>query len=609
MTDFTDYLPAAADLTAEQLANARTKMEAIILDQSPTTDTRPGSLIGDNVVSQLALAEASRAVAVERVLSDLDTEAVGRGVIYNCDVAKAFISNFALAASADVKARGLVRLVFARSLFLADTTVISSGYLLVNRGVQFLFNTTDVFKVSLPVDDQAVFRIWKPGYRVQVSGVNQFFAQEAMDGTIYVDVPVMGTMTTPIIDGATGQVDVTITSLASVTSRSDFLTGFPAADIPALARRSRKVAYAASLSCKAGAAGFVYSEFPSAQVVSPVTNGDAALTRGTDQSLFLLQKPCLDLYVRSGVILSDTLVLRLPIFSSGDLRMAAGPMTFNHVPIRITEVSLPDSPDIVITQNSNEDPAAGIAYYRAVASCIGSLPGEMSRTDEELYVMTIAINVDDAAVVTKTDAEDDYILLAITYEYDPLLAQVASVVQAARNAPAGVSVKCRGFMPMMISSLSANYFRIAGTTVNIGQAREEVLDHVNGLGWPDLFTRSGISDSLLYAGARGLRDLTVTATVLSSVTELYFAAGGVMPTLANYADTIEFLDNDTTAVVPLATTIESSLNMDSVDADGADSDAYDDWVVATDAVGIGHGSRVIRWILDTDDLSFTEVVS
>ena len=100
------YFPKADELTSEQLLSARTRAETVLREVYPTIDVRPGSPLGDVVLSPFAMLIAMLEVGVQRFTSDLDLENVAAGTIYNCDFVERFIKNFAVFPQLSLKALG-----------------------------------------------------------------------------------------------------------------------------------------------------------------------------------------------------------------------------------------------------------------------------------------------------------------------------------------------------------------------------------------------------------------------------------------------------------------------------------------------------------------------
>ena len=506
--ELTSYLPSAAELVAADVTRVRSRLAAFMASSLPDVDTRPGSVFGDLVLTPLAQQVTALEVAASRMFSDLDLGNVANGVIYNCDFVKEFIKNFNTEQVKTLRAAGLVRITFS-----SDTSYV------IDRRTQFLFNGTSIFKIRLEeVGHLAVHPVG-----TQILGSNNYVLSQLADGQFFIDVPVVGTMTDQVVGGAAGTTDNLMNGMTGIRAVFDFSAGLPELGVIDLARLTRTTFYSASLATRGGAMSYILREFPDVKMVSPVLSGDAESVRDTLNALGI-RSGSMDLRVRtSSTFATQTQRIRLNYVNlqDGDTVDAfLGDMNLAHVPVFIDSIVPSTSPTQI---NPTIYSRSGSARAQLATAAYSRL--------EKLFVrVPMPRDIDTNPLIERnTDDDGDFAYFDVTYRYDPMLETVAGAVESSSVRPVGVDVLAAGFQLVHVKKLTINFTKSPGKLFNYAQALGEVVDRVNGAGYPDILTEAALSDSVLYAGGSGVRSFVLDAEVRWSVANRFVPSGSADP--------------------------------------------------------------------------------
>lgn len=497
----TDYFPAAADLSQETLLEVRSRLATHLQAAFPSLDIAPNSVFGDLILTPWAYEVAAAEAAIERVLSDLDLENVANNIVYNCDFVRAYLKNFAIDEQKVLRASGLVRLVFN-----ANATVT------IDRRAQYLFGTDNIFKLRLPFDGPLTL---VPVGQVPTPATNSRALSALSPTQFFVDLPVIGSLQSTVVAGTQGSTDLPLAGLVNISAVADFNAGALPDSLASLARRTRETSHAASLSTRGGAVAFLLKEFPDLRAVSPVISGDSEMLRDTVNALGVADGR-MDVYVKgTSGLLSETQVVRLNYV---DLQNAVavdkfiGRLSLAHVPVvieSITALAKPTQAIAPVIYAQSSDPVRAPLLTAAY-----------SRLEKLWLVVDMPRDGDSLPLLERlTDEAGDYAWFEVTYRYEPLLEVVDDIVSSSAYRPVGIDVLARSYLPIVISQLQVNFYKPAGTTFNLTQARDEILAYFQKLAYPEIYTDSLISDALLYAGASGIRSIACTAEVQWTVAD------------------------------------------------------------------------------------------
>lgn len=562
--DLSVYLPAIADIPSARVLTARASLANYLAQQWPDLDTRPGSVDGDLRLTPFAYLMAACEMASERVISDLDLEQIANGVVYSCPVAQAFVNNFYPAASSAGLATGVVRLTFSQNLTVS-----------LDQKVMLLFGTSSVFALMLaaygPLEVLPVGSVRRaPNQAVLVSTGTSYF----------VDVPVVGVMPTQVAAGDTASIDKLPANLTSITAIASFFSDAGGVSLSKQASMAKNQMYSASLTSRGGAAALVRSKFPDIAGVSAVVSGDVEMLRDTVNPLGF-RDGRLDVLAKTGTAYtSSTLLVRVPYDSENEKFI--GRLGFPDVPILIDGITAQAAPAVSLTRK---------IYSRSLDPVRAPLATCAYSVLEDLWIAIDMPKDGDhlPLIQLETDGTNYWAWFSVVYRSDPAVKKVEAALGTQDAKPIGVDVLVKRFTPVVISSLVVEYAKASGKQVNITQAKAEILATFASLSFPDVYMDSYIGDSMLYAGATGVKRLSCVASVRWSVADVF------LPDSAPALD-INFSTADSAALTPpsLSFTSPSALVPDFVDPQ----------LGTSEATMVALGSRNVGYVLDAANIDF-----
>ena len=274
-----DYLPASDQVPLTLIISTRQQIVNYLSQWWPQLDARPGSVMGDLVVTPCAVMIAAHVVAEQNMFSDLQLKNVAHGIINNTPFVTAYLANFGVSAQTGALATGTMALTFS-----TNQTYVFSGLTTFNFG-------NNAFQVNPEVGNPVV--IYPVGsttgnYVLTPSGSNQF--------TVY--LPVVGPSGAVVTDGTVATTNATQTQLISVVAAGDFNTGTSASTLSQLATQAMQLYPAASLTSRQGAVSFVTQNWPGLIGTSVTVTGDEEMIRASQNPLGISQS-ALDIFIRS----------------------------------------------------------------------------------------------------------------------------------------------------------------------------------------------------------------------------------------------------------------------------------------------------------------------
>lgn len=482
------YYPSFDEISSETLFDVRQRLEAYLREQFPDVDMAPNSVFGDLILTPATLQVAAMEEAVNRCLSDLDLANVARGVIYNCPFVEEYLKNFAADQDQAYESYGTIRLVLSEE-----------GPYTLERNFLFQLGTS-VFRP----------RVEEPGSMllVESDGSLPFGASArkliaAPDGGFYVDVPVIGDMPDPVLSGAAASISRAWPQLISSTAVGDFVSGTTDYTLPELAKRSRNTFFSATPTTKAGFRNFAWRQFPGSLTATAVSAGDRAMTRSVLNPIGLAT-PAVDLYMRSASEHTDTFVVAAEKIGSifvGELDLPGHAHTIDSIAwasATDTLYKLGGANLEIYTQTTDNATAPGW-------TCGMSLK-------RKVY-FTLSATGDAAGITTEVVGGKATAYFVVTYRQDPSFVAMSDAASSNQNALIGANVLTRGPVIMQVNDLTVKYRRDPGSSVNQAKAREEILTHVNNASEFYPLSSTIIADSLFYAGAADVQDVTISADV------------------------------------------------------------------------------------------------
>lgn len=489
-------MPAYVDLTPEEVQDTRQRLESFVLAGFPDMETSPSSVTGDLIVTPQAYTIAAIEHGMDNFMSDLDLGNVANDIIYNCDFVTRYLNNFAASSEEDLKASGVLRLVFSRN----------KDYVL-DRSTRFSIESS-VFSMHMPFTGP--FIIYKAG-TVLPDNENCAVLIDSGSGVWFADIPVVGNSGSVEVEaGAAARINKTdIPELGSITALVEFDTGEVSYTLPQLAARTRKTIYAASLNTRNGAVRYVETMCPFAESVYAVRNGDKEMRRA-----FNVPEGgsagCLDLYVRSkSYVFTEEQQLKLVYNEETDTFDGDFPYTGQIYHFEsVTTDSLPGVEDIPHTITSTNGkglgPQGAYTVYEHLTISVQNAVGDDGRT---MYDVS-------------TDQDGNrYAMFTVRYQTDPMFRALHSTISNPDNAPVNASVLVRGFIPVVIDRFEVNYVKKDGVVPLLDEAATAIRAYMAGLGAPYVYSDSEISRIMQEAGALYTKGVNVKARVQWSVAD------------------------------------------------------------------------------------------
>jgi len=578
----TTYFPPYTELTAEQLQDTRERLVAYMKQSQPELDMRPDSVFGNLYLSGASDFTTALETAMGRFMSDCDLENTANGITYSCDFVRALLANLGVQKTTSLQSAGVVRFMFD-----ADTQYF------VDRRIQLAFSNNTF---TLKLGQEGGLSINPVG--TPESAFTNNVTLKQVTSTLYAfDWPVAGVMTTPVDAGSSASLNTEITGLVSVTALADFSLGSPGHNLAQLAKKARQTFYSASLNNRGSARNLLTKEFPDITAASPVLTGDYEMVRSSVNALGVTTGALDALTKSSGFNTVDSTTVEIPFYSTQqgqDLNMFVGPVVFGSYPLKVDSIAYVG--DTAINLNPT---GTSIKIFSESLNSARAPMASCAYSGLESYWVCIPMPLDpatgDALIVpsVRTDGSQ-YASFTLTYRIDPLLPGVAAYVGSPDVAAVGVDTLVKGYVPVVIDSLDIRYVKAPGTTVMVENARAEISAYMASVGGPvNLYSNSRIYDIMYYAGAQDVREIVAQAHVQFSIGSHYMPYGTTTP------------DDDYVAALAAAVpakviTISSSAGFLPTYKDpnfGTSEASYE--VI---------GDRNVNYILDAEDITFTELL-
>ncbi len=565
------YYPKEGELDPERVREVRSLQSLRVRSAYPVVDTAPNSPFGDNHMSPAAFQSAGIEEAFNRFLSDLDPENVARGTAYNCAFIEAFLKNFGIYDESSQASYGILRLLFE------DRTERE-----IDRSIQYRIGD-GIYRAYLPYPGPLY--LLAPGDTGD-PGVNSRNYHPYSTSAWAVDLLLIGQAGQLATAGTQPEIDNIPEGLVTAVAISDFRGGVSPSRLQELARQVRSNFYPRTPVSRGGATNMVRQRFPEIVSVAAAVSGDTEMVRDAVNP-GQVAAGCIDLFVRDSELIPDAIELRLDrsLIEDEETYVFAGWLDLPETPIRIISVSFQGTPleyELFSMSSDPQKPGLSAAYGTA----------------ERLLIRVPEAYVGDVAVISASiDDEDEDILFAnftISYEFDPNLKTVQEFVAGDENTPAGVDLYARWFMPMEISDLRVEFNRASGVSLNLVQARQDILTAYNSHTIDNPATPALIADAMLYAGAHSVSKVTMAGVIKFSVASKVHLGDEVTVVPLDPETWQSFIDGCEDVPAPEVTSAYEPQN------------SFIDTDVGTFAAS---GDRNVSWLLDSANLDLVEVKS
>jgi hypothetical protein len=579
---FTDeYYPDLSELTDEQLAAARAKVVASLQPEMPDVDLSPGTPTGDFVVTALAGHRAAAEEANSRLMSDLNLSNVADGLIYSCNFVRAYLGNFAVYDVENLKASGLVRLTYT-----------SSAPRTIPRTVRYRFGTSDDWSVAVANPSATEITVLAPGSSHTGTADTYILAQTSAT-TWAVDIPVQGVLSAPIAAGATGTSTEVPAELVGIAAAITFMSGLPSASLPSLAKMARKVAFSLTAGSRSSTKSLVYRHWPESSMVSPIVPGDQEMQRVAAGTALALQSPAVDVYFRSARDMQrEVQYVRLNyVVPTGETTgVFRGALPLLHRPSRILGIEW--------SGTTTESYVNGRTIYSRSdrTDLYGSL--HCGTRFESLFAHVVPVlDGNDIPLIPLLDDESgQYAIFAVTYDADPLLETVSSLLESPDYRPAGVDVLTKSGPLLLFDSITIHYTKQAGVRTTLSAAKEKIVEYLRTAGFPDPFNVIALHDIVRNAGVSRVLSVVVDGTItVSAATRLLrdtLPDPGSADIEANWN-----AESDAFATHNVASTSVATAPNFLVDGEISGGGPPDAWAAT---------ARTVRYAVDAENISFIE---
>ena len=579
-----EYYPAVAELTPAQIAAARAEEVAELRPAMPDVDLSPGTPTGDFVITPLALRRAVVNEAHSRFMSDLDLGNVAEGLIYSCEFVKAYLGNFGVYDVENLRAFGLVRLTFS-----------SPNAINVERTIRFRFSTSDDWVLKVVDPDATYIQILAAGStHTGNEAADTYILSQTTANTWAVDLPVEGVLSAPIEIGTAGTATEIAPTLVGIAAAVAFMSGVPSASLSDLARMARKIAFSLTSGSRASTRALVYRNWPESNMVSPIVPGDDEMQRIAAGTALALQAPSADVYFRSARDMQRiTQSIRLDYVqpSVGD-KVFRGLLPLLHRASQIVSIEW--------SGTTTESLVHSYMVFSKTdrADLYGSL--HCGTRFESLYVSLVPIlgDLDVPLIPLSEDGGDQYAIFTITYDADPLLETVSSLLESPEYRPAGVDVLVKSGPLLVLDDLEITYVKKQGMKTLLSVARDKIVEYLRTAGHPDDFRVTELYDIMRNAGTDKVIAVGVAGRILVSAATRLFRAVLAVDDPGDTDITADWTTNSDALYIPTFTDLDTVNNPhEIVDGEISPGGPADVWAAT---------NRTVRYAVDPANVRFVE---
>lgn len=500
--NFTEvYMPDYAELGQQQLYETRERLVDFIRIKFPDIDVVPNTVVGDLIVTPQAWTLSALEEGLTRVFSDLNTENIANGVVYNCDFVEKWLGNFINGPDFVRPMSGVIRMVFN-----------SPEAVVLDRSTQFRLKNS-IFTIYLPYNGSYV--IMPPGQSVP-DGTNGTTLIDTGSQTYFCDIPVISETfdksSDSIAVSSEAEVSVYLEHLTNSSALVNFDPGYTEYSVVDMAKLIRTTTYSASMNSRVGAIRYIQEACPFVESVYPILSGDRECLRSYRNDTGVATG-CMDLYVRSkSYEFTEKQTVRLYLNTEND--SWEGQWNYAGQPYHLESVTCSATPtvaDIPCTiVSSSDDGLCGMSTYTSAEKFFISIPDTKGNDGDSIYMPRVE------EVVQEGDARQ-YVDFVITYQTDPMLRPIEQTAENKDYAPLNVDIMTRGFIPVIIDNFEVEYTRQAGIVPDLEYAMTEIKIYLSKLGAPDVFAEGEIARIMQEAGAKYTKRINVLAHVQWSI--------------------------------------------------------------------------------------------
>lgn len=328
----TDYIPDYDSISAEKLADVRSRLVTIVERDYPDIDHSPNTVFGDLILTPLAGLIAGWEEAAGCILGDLDLQNVINGDACNCEFIESYLQNFGLENVLDALRFSRVRIDY-------------------NTNQQYIIPTSEQFEFNgflfYPLcGSSGVITVNKVG------GVNNnrdtYTLVEREEGVYSVTIPVYGPTTASVDQGDSGQTSLLDEEIIRVVMEDGIEELALPQSVKDRALLAQKTFASQNFANRSGIVSFYTSKLPGIIGVSPVISGDFEMQYDGDNALGV-RTPRVDVYLK-GYQYPRNLEQSIKVFYSVSDDKWYGALDFLQQPLLIKSVHTGDSQNISSAQ-------------------------------------------------------------------------------------------------------------------------------------------------------------------------------------------------------------------------------------------------------------------
>lgn len=492
MSFFDDfYMPAFAELSAEAVQDARTRLESRVRQAWPEADTRPNSVLGDLAITRGAYIIAALEEALRRFRSDLNLQNAANGVIYDCDFVQMLLENYGTQLRGSQYVHGVIRVI-----------TDGSETLELPRMLRFQFRDGDELQMQLPLSGGMY--LLPPGSTPDMS-VNFRFLTDIGSGEYEALLPVYGQLAADVAAGTRAAMNITEDRITDLQAAFDLQA--MAGDIPLriMAQQLLDKVAPPTASHRAGVLSFIAAAFPDCRGASVVLPGDDEAMRSRTGPLGL-PVPMADLKIKGPAFVETECYARLD-WNATDEKfggvvqvpdgtvLITGLEAMEAIPV-VYDVEDAAEVKIAVQSTNTAFPLATCGYTRY----------------QQVYVSAAMLYEDLVERITPdVDETGPYMTFKLTCLVDPSAPALAEFLEADANTwMGGVDVSGASLIPYEVTDFNVKYVRRSGTALFLDTAKEEILTYLNQVSAPRVWSDSILAEIMLHYGAVRVTEVECT---------------------------------------------------------------------------------------------------
>ena len=327
-------------------------------------------------------------------------------------------------------------------------------------------------------------------------------------------------------------------------------------------------------------------------MVSPIIPGDIEMQRTTASSPLVWMVPSVDLYFRSARDMQrEAQQVRLNLVEVSGVKRFRGALSLLHRASRIVDIAWSGTLSVASRDSYT-------VYSQSTrADLYGSL--HCGTRYEELFVDWIPLldGYDLPLFPIREDDDGQYAIFTVTYDADPLLETVSSVLESTENKPVGVDLLVKSGPLALVDNLNITYTRKYGTKTTLSAARSKIVDYLRYTGYPEMFGMPQIHNIMRNAGADRVTSISATGRVLVSAATRLFR-NTVTDPVGDDLLTVWVDSSDEFLVLPIVSEVHLAHLNTIIDDEISVGGPADAWAAT---------NRTVRFYVDADNILFIEI--